>query len=198
MPYRPAFPLCFVAVLSIVLLGSIPTLGSSQPLSLDELDPRLVEKIHPGLRNEVSLPLGDEATYVPIILMLEEQADLARLDADIASAGLDRKERAPVVIDELKSVATRSQTELAVALDGWRETGDVERVRAHWMVNAFSLSATPAAVFELAARDDVARIFLDGRLLLDEPVDGGAPPPIPGGTEVALWPGVAAVPWDLG
>lgn len=184
MPTRRAIPLLLLACV-LVLPAAVRAAAA--------------DKIAPKLRDALNRQSSDDTARVPVILMLAEQADLAGLDADIVRAGLDRAQRAPVVIDALRSLASRSQVDLADALENWRATGAVERYRPFWLVNAFAISASPGVIEALAARADVGRLYLDGRLELDEPVDQGpAPQRIPGQAEDGLKAVRANALWDLG
>jgi bacillopeptidase F len=194
MSIRTAFSAGLAALLTAFLSSTPP--ASASPDLLRDLSPEVRDKIDQTLR--IRLDSADDHAFVPIILTLEDQADLERLDSEIASAGWDRKERARVVIAELHSVAERSQPDLAAALDAWRASGQVDEYRAYWLINAFSLGASPEVVLELAARSDVDRVFLDGTLVLDAPVDEGPAPLSPGSAEIGLEAVNAPALWELG
>jgi len=186
---RPAIaPLLALALLSLPL---------SVSHGLPGVAPWIADKIEPALQAELETRTNAEG-FVPIIVTLDDQADLVRLDAEIAAAGLGRAGRAPVVIDELQAVAARSQPALVAALEAWRAGGAIDDYHAYWLINAFSLGATPAVIVELAARDDVARVFLDGVLELDGAVDEGPAPLAPGHAEIGLEAVNARALWDMG
>jgi bacillopeptidase F len=191
MSDRPVVAVLLTWALTLVVCPSV------RADAVDE-ESHAFAKIDSALQEELSVRAAEDRSLVPIIVTLEDQVDLARLDSEIASAGLDRRERAQVVIDELKSVAARSQPGLELVLDAWRARGEIERDRAYWLVNAFSLSATPSVIRELAARPDVARVFLDGILELERTTDERPAPSAPGQAEVGLVAVNARALWELG
>jgi len=189
MSARPTLAILLALALNLVL-------GS--PLRADRAARLTPEKIDPALQDELLARTADDPSLVPIIVTLEDQADLARLDAEVASAGLDRRDRAVVVVDELKSVAARSQPALEPALSAWRASGEIDSDRAYWLVNAFSLRASPSVIRDLAGRPDVARVFLDGILELEGATDERPALAAPGQAEVGLEVVNARALWDLG
>lgn len=156
----------------------------------------VLEKIDPALQAELSSATTDG--LVPVIVMLREQADLEQLDQAIVRAGIGRAERRPLVIEELHAVAARNQGPMKAALAAWEADGLVENTRAHWLINAFSFSATPEVLAAVAARGDVERVWLDGTLEPESYVDEGDAISSPGGVEVGLEAVNARALWDLG
>ncbi|MBZ0268422.1 S8 family serine peptidase [bacterium] len=191
MSARPAVLLALL--LTLVCLPA----GNAAATGLSDMPATVLEKIDPPVQAQFA-SATTSAGFVPVIVMLREQADLRALDAQITSAGLGRAERRPLVMEELHAVATRTQGALRSALDAWAAAGTVENVRAHWLINAFSLSATPEVVAAIAARADVENVSLDGVLEAESYVDEGDAVSSPGGVEVGLEAVNARALWDLG
>jgi subtilisin family serine protease len=180
------------AVLILVAAGLLWS-----PLHASEgLAPHIQQKVDPALINELAQLPRD--TMVPIIVTMQEQADLERLDDEITHAGLGRDERARSVIAALRAVAASSQPALESKLAAWRASGQVADYTAHWLVSAFSLSATQDVVLEIAGRGDVARVSLDSPLELDYPIEESPAPASPGQAEVGLRAVNAPALWALG
>jgi len=191
MSARPAFVLALLLTLVCLPAGNATATGPSQ------VPATVLEKIDPRVQAQLAAATT-AAEFVPVIVMLREQADLKALDEHITRAGLGRAERRPLVIEELHAVATRNQGPMKAALAAWEADGLVENTRAHWMINAFSLSAVPEVVTAIAARDDVEHVWLDGVLELESYIDEGDAVSSPGGAEVGLEAVNARALWDLG
>jgi bacillopeptidase F len=180
--------------LAFCLAVSLP--AAAAPSAELGLPSYVLAKINPALQDAMATRTGEE--LLPIIVTLEDQADLQRLDSEIVSAGLDKAERAVVVTEELRAVAARSQPAVRAALDAWEASGQVEAVHPFWMVNGFALHATREVIGELAERADVERVFLDGLLQLESWEDEGAAPMAPGSAEVGLEAVNARPLWEMG
>ena len=184
MSRRLALPL-LLAILTVALVFPPASADGSLP-----------EKIDPALMDRLSSV--DPAEHVPILVTLQDRVDLDRLNAEIASAGLDKDARATVVVAELRAVAERSQPALRSALDAWQAGGEVADSRAYWLVNAFSLAATRSVIHEIAAREDVARVSWDGSLELDRPESEQPATAEPGSAEIGLEAVNAPRLWERG
>lgn len=109
------------------------------PFSAMPSRPPAREKIAPELRD--ALAAGSPAT-VAVIVVMQEQADLGRLNAEMLVAGVDRRARAGRVIPVLKDIARASQAGLRAELERFQTTGAVESVRSLWIANALLVPAT--------------------------------------------------------
>jgi subtilisin family serine protease len=166
----------FVAVL-LAFLGALlgPRMAASSASS---------EKIAPELAATLA---ANPATPAHAIVMMREQADLEGLTAEMTAAGVERKARPAQVIPVLKDVARASQAPLLAELRVRQAAGTVERVHPLWMVNAILVTATPAVIAQIAERDDVEKIFLDGPIDTDRAfADGGSAAASPGAAEPGL------------
>ena len=112
--------------------------------------------------------------------------------------GLDRHERAPLVIAALKDAAERGQAPLQIDLALWEATKQVSDVRRFWIMDGLALSATESVVRALALRSDVQEIAFDGTLELDRPVDVTPASASPGSAETGLRVVNAPALWALG
>jgi bacillopeptidase F len=153
-------------------------------------------KIDPALQLE--LDRADADRHLPIIVMLADQADLERLGAEATAAGLDRRERARFVMEAQKEVARATQPAIGDRLDVLRADGTIADDRALWLINAFVLEARPAGVLELAARADVARVFLDQPIEAPRLVERDVTSSSPGQAEDGLRVIDAPYLWERG
>jgi bacillopeptidase F len=177
---------------AVSLLAALVT----APAGALAVPPDAVAKIAPALGEVLVGATADE--QVPIIVMLQDRADLEQLNDEIYAAGLGRGERREIVIAALRDVAAASQPPLRARLDAWAAAGHVAAVRPFWLVNAIALRATPAIVERIAARGDVARVFLDGVIELVRPEEELPAARAPGQAERGLLVVNAPALWGLG
>jgi bacillopeptidase F len=179
-------------------------LESDAVVAIDALPAATRAKLAPEL-GEI-LAAGDEAP-VPVIVMMADQVDLERLNAELAAAGIERRARAARVIPVLKERARETQAELMNEINGWRAARAVSEVKSLWMVNALLVSGTPEVVVGIAARPEVARIFVDQPIsteqVFEEPQalgsgTSGADPLSPGQAEPGLRVVAAPALWGRG
>jgi bacillopeptidase F len=151
------------------------------------------------------LAAGDSEP-VPVIVMMSDQVDLERLNAELTAAGIERRERPARVIPVLKERAERSQAPLVVEIGRWQAAGAVARVRSLWMVNALLVSGRPEVVVAMAERSDVARVDFDQPIGVeqvfadssDRPAGNGGNPFSPGQAEPGLRVVAAPALWGRG
>ncbi len=173
-------------VITLALLGlGVAPLSAAAP-----------QKIAPALHTELGRAAANQ--LIPIIVMLEDQADLERLNAELYAAGRGRRQRAEIVITALQEIATTSQPPLRARLATWRAAGQVADIHPFWLINALALRATPPVVRQIAARLDVERVFLDGVLELDQPIGGQPATAAPGQAEIGLRVVNAPALWERG
>lgn len=75
--------------------------------------------------------------------------------------GLDRRQRTAAVVARLKQQSRASQTSLTARLDDLGRRGQVSSQVPLWVTNAIAVTATAAAVREIASRTDVASVEPD-------------------------------------
>ncbi len=130
-----------------MLVSALPLLATLVPAALGpagEIDAALTQH----------LASIDAAEPVRCILVLEERWDTTALVR--ASGALPVRERAGRVRDELRERATRSRAALDLEVGRLADRGLVQRAAPLWNVNALRLTATRAAIEELAAHPSVA------------------------------------------
>ncbi|MBA5942617.1 MAG: S8 family serine peptidase, partial [Methanophagales archaeon] len=116
-----------------------------QVLALQDLNP----KIDPLIEQEMKIRPDEK---IPIIIVLKDQ----HLK--------DIPERFDV--KEAKSLARSSQKSLASSI---KQMQAVE-MRQHWIINAISVKVPAEEIDEIAARQDVEKVWLDAEIKLIEPV----------------------------
>jgi subtilisin family serine protease len=178
------------------LLSPCVLLGTwALPLQSEKLAPELAARVespaHPAERQRV---------YAVLCEGLDAE-DLARLGV----ARLPRGERQRRVAAELRAFALERQAPLLARLAELEREGAVARVRPLWILNAVSFEGTPAALLEIAARPEVARLGWDAARPLSELQDVASAPPAaaPSGPgESGPTPNLVEVQanalWDLG
>jgi subtilisin family serine protease/subtilase family serine protease len=114
-------------------------------------------RVHPALESKMRDAFSGEKLRV--IVELKEQAKPAEL-ARAAPKGV-RKAKLKALVAGLKDKAQRHQAALHAELERDRTLGAVERIRPFWVFNGFAVTATPAAIRKLAARDDVLEVRID-------------------------------------
>jgi bacillopeptidase F len=184
-----------LVLVSMVALQA-PVVASSTAL---EVPVFLREKVAPEILDRIA---ADPIAPIDVIVMMEEQADLERLSAELSAEGIERKARAGRVIPVLKEMAARSQASLRSDLE--RKNGRVLAVRSLWMVNALLVRAMPGPLLEVALRPDVAHLFLDHAVDVDRafvegaPSGGAAKSAVPGQAEPGLRAVAAPQLWGRG
>jgi len=132
--------------LGLVVLAaptSAAAAGSRPPTSLS-----------PALGSLLATLPGGATT--PVLITLRERTDLTSLPAPANRAG-----RLSAVVRRLRSDTSRSQTSLRARLRSLAAQGEVTDVTPLWVTNAVAVTATAAAVRELAGRPDVESIRPD-------------------------------------
>lgn len=154
-------------VLSLALILSSSCLASlAAPPS-----PARAGMIHPAVLSTLEdLQPAGQAT---VLVVLERQADVASIDADLKRLGATRAERHRRVVDALHSAARSSQPPVLAAVDELRARGEVAGYTPYWITNLVVVRGTRAAIEDLAAREDVAAIEPDLRPTLVERVGIG-------------------------
>ncbi len=92
-----------------------------------------------------------------VIVVLPEQA----APEQIALSAATPAEARPRLVTALQAVAARTQTPLLAYLDAAWASRQVESYTPFWIFNGVAVRARPSAIRALAARPDVAAIYLD-------------------------------------
>jgi len=137
-------PLTLRLALAAALLLATAVPSSAAVMSgLASIDPAVV------------VAMQSNATLVPVIAVLREQAALA------TAAHGTRAERQEAVVRRLKATAARSQVPVLADLRGAQGRGEVGGFRSLWIVNAIAVDASPGAIRQLAASPEVAAVVPD-------------------------------------
>jgi subtilisin family serine protease len=142
--------------------------------------------VAPQLQRQLDAAGQDE--MVEAIVVLKSQADLASVRL------LPRENRPGAAARILRARADLTQRPLRALLERRRAQGLVSDIEPLWIVNAIAVTATPAVVSELAARQDVREIRPD--LVVPAPQTAATATSAPAETNVALTNAPAL--WDLG
>jgi serine protease AprX len=164
--YTPAATLCY-ALLSlgaVAYAAPIRDASSTRPAATavggpgTSADAEALRKVDPALLEKSG---GEEIEF---LIFLDEQADLA------PAAGLPTKiEKGEYVFEATRAVAARTQPALVDELE--REGAEYKRF---WVANMIWVNGAYDTMLRLAARPEVARIYDNTRLALEEPVEVGA------------------------
>jgi subtilisin family serine protease len=176
--------LLLALTLLATVFGSATAAGQAAPPRVAALRGAVVA---PELQRQLDAAAQNE--MIRAIVVLRPQADLTSL------RGLARENRPGAAARILRARADLTQRPLRALLRLRRAQGLVSDIAPLWIVNAIAVTATPAVIRELAARQDVRAIRPN--LVVPAPT---APPavatPAPAETNVALVNAPAL--WDLG
>ena len=170
----------FLSILSAIFLFSLLgplNVASAHPAPVLRRLPAPQQKIAPALR--ITLNGLQAADTVTVIVTLRQQADLSRLP------GLDRAARNQGAIRALQATANATQPRIRKLLDARLAQGSVKAYRSLWVFNGFSVTATRAAIDELARQPDIYSIAPDDLSIV--PASGPAEPNIALVNAPALW-----------
>jgi hypothetical protein len=128
-----------------------------------------------------------------VLVDLDEQVDLKRLERSLSGSRLERRER---VIEALREVAGRSQQRLRPFLEAARREGLVRSWQGFVIRNRLVVEATPAGIEALARRPEVAAIIPESDLPI--PSLAGQGEPVAGRTSWAVEAVDAPAAWARG
>ena len=132
--------------------------------------------LDPELAKEVAS--ATSSREIGVIVKMKQGIDHVALLASLQ--GETRHARVAKVVQALKDNAERSQQKIRGDIASKKSIGKVKGVRQFWIFNGFALKATPDAILELAARDDVNEVVPDRVLTL-------ATPPIETAAAAGIW-----------
>ncbi len=107
-----------------------------------------------------------------MLVDLDEQVDLKRLEHSLSGSRLERRER---VLEALRKVAGRSQKRLRPFLEAARREGLVRSWQGFVIRNRLVVEATPAGIEALARRPEVAAILPESDLPIPSLAGQGEP-----------------------
>ncbi len=143
-------------VLFVCMLGICAAHGQIAP----EIHPAAWARLDAELAR--TLDAAGRDAQIPIVIVLREQTSREAIAALDAPPGIARH---AAVIDLLKTTAAASQGGVLAVLKKAESVGNAGRVTPLWISNVIAAEVTPAVLLELAAREDVARVRLDVRIL---------------------------------
>ena len=146
-------------VLTAVLLMTLPAAsGRAASAVRQQFD---TDKIAPTLRD--AMRNAQAGKMLPVVILMAEQAPDWRM-AELRAIA-NKSVRRAAVIDLLKSTARRTQADLLGVLEAAQTAGRVgASVRPLWLSNVIVADMTPAAIEQIAARDDIASLHLESML----------------------------------
>jgi subtilisin family serine protease len=147
-------------------LGALVLLGTAQPTrssAIEAIDPTISSKLVP----ELIEALAEPTPGISVIVLMRDQVDLERLNAELTAAAVDRRGRPARVIPMLKAKAKETQAPLWDAIAELQAAGAVAAAKPLWLVNAVLVRGTPEAIVAIAGRAEVARVFIDGPIGTD-------------------------------
>lgn len=155
----------------------------------------------------------DKKLIYPVLILLSVTTASALFSPDTCQPGKDMKidpflavemeempdERIPVLIEmkdrqmpfgikRSRSVAIKSQKTVVTSLKEMQ----AEKIEQHWIVNVISAKVSPERINDIADRPDVAKVWLDRKIKIDEPVSTPA--------AADYGDGIVSAPclWDIG
>jgi subtilisin family serine protease len=141
-------------------------------LALLAAGPVAAGTLHPGVEN--ALARMDDHEMISVIAHMADRADVPALSAELTARKATRAERHREVVLALQRSAT-NQSSVLSRFEELREAGDVAGYTPYWITNAVVFEGTPAAVREIAARQDVGIVVRNFAITLIEPVRDYSP-----------------------
>jgi bacillopeptidase F len=102
-----------------------------------------------------------DTEHIKVLVTLQEQADIATLDAELRERKASLAERHEAVISTLQNTARRTQPALVRELNTLRAAGKVNGYTPYWITNAVVVNAPISVLRTLAARPDVEAVDVD-------------------------------------
>ena len=169
-------PLCAISIFYLLFIPSEKAFAG-------ELRPDL----------EAYLETLPDYAKVPVIVYLEEQADITSLDMELKREKATRQVRHERVIRALKEVASRTQPTLIDHLEEAKRAGHITGFTPYWISNMIIAEATKEEIYRLLNRPDVGFIEPNFKFELIKPVTSGGGPEVSG---IGVTPGLQAINAD--
>ncbi len=139
----------------LILSLSITITIVPAPAALDVTDG--LHKIAPDVRSQMEIAKNESQNEtISVIIMLEQQH--SHRGSNFKDATEHQRHQ---IIHSMKSLAEDSQEDVLTLLENQKPRGNVEDVKAFWIVNAIAVKATPAVLKELAQRPEVKLVEPD-------------------------------------
>jgi len=108
---------------------------------------------------QTELDNAGPSDILAITITMSEQYDIATISHLLEN--MTRQERRQLVVSELKSFSNTSQQSIMNMITSLEVLGQIENVRQFWIVNMITCKAKPAAINQLAQRQDIGMIHID-------------------------------------
>ncbi len=147
-----------LTLLAVLMLAC--TIGLA-PVKAGSVDPNL----------EVVMNQLNEGETVEALVYMWNQVDLVALHAQLKAERASRHERHYRVVTALRELAEADRGPILARIKELYVEGKIESYRPFKAYNIIRIRATPEAIIELAAREDVDTVYLNYEIELIEPVD---------------------------
>lgn len=132
------------------------------------------------------------------IITMADQVNMDALKAELYARKADRQDWHEAVVRALQEKATESQAPILAFIDNLAKQGLVDNYRGLWLGNVILITATPEALDQLVARDDVLQICPNYDIESVEPIKGPENNPVIASTEIGLQRIHAPEVWAMG
>ncbi len=116
-------------------------------------------KISSSLSQELKEVGNAPETFIRVGVILEDQLNTSQVKVEFDIQGLTSKERTKATLIRLQNLAKGSQADLMTFLQ--TKSGSYNDLQQFWLVNMFTLEASPELIYELSNMESVARIELE-------------------------------------
>lgn len=116
-------------------------------------------KLSSSLSQELKKVEDTPGAMIQVGVILEEQLITSQVKAEFDIQGLTSKERTKATLIRLQNLAKSSQANLMTFLQ--TKPGSYGDLQQFWLVNMFTLEASPELIYELSRMESVARIELE-------------------------------------
>lgn len=141
--------------------------------------------------------LNTNSAEIHIYIHLADRVNIKNLQKYFLQNKTQPDERATTTLNMLQNKAKTSQKSLLSYLK--KSQGQVSNIKSFWITNLISLNATPAFIYQLQQRDDIAYISSDDRVYFyEKPKFTGYAPEKTNNTEEGLLAINADKLWALG
>jgi len=135
---------------------------------------------------------------VEVLVMFENQADIPTLNRQLKMERATLAERNRRVIEALQEAASETHPTMTAYFDGLKSRNMISDYKLLWVSNMCIVKSSPAAIYEMATRTDIADIYYNYNIEDSRPVDSDNEPPLTTSHEVGLDRINAPAAWAAG
>ncbi len=135
---------------------------------LTNISPILANSLEAYLNELISRSTPDD--LIQVIVQMNDRVDLSALKTSLRTNHANLAQRHETVINALKIKAETTQQDLLFYLEIEKQLGNVNSYQSMWIGNYILLTAKPAVIEQIAAREDVAKVSHDAPVGLIEPI----------------------------